>query len=76
MVCGDWVEVSSDDHLLVSFGTTSELLFSDVPIKDCIALTALSAVTEGPAEANAANGEKSNENQDQMHDEPVISPIG
>lgn len=71
------MEVSSDNMLSMPFGTSSELLFSDVPIVGCVLLaTALGAVTEGPAEANAANKHKREDDQEQMHDEPAVSPIG
>ena len=74
MVREDWMEVSSDNMLSVPFGTSSKLLFSDVPIVGCKLLAAaLGAVTEGPAEANAANKHKREDDQEQMHDEPVSS---
>lgn len=77
MVREDWMEVSSDNVLSVPFGTSSKLLFSDVPIIGCVLLTtSLGTVTEGPAEANAANEEQREDDQEQMHDEPVVSPIG
>jgi len=70
------MEVSSDNMLRMPFGTTSELLFSDIPIVDLVLpASALGAVTEGPAKANTANGEKSNDDQEQVHDEPVVSPV-
>lgn len=74
MVREDWMEVSSDNMLSMPFGSSSKLLFSDVPIIGCVLLaTALGTVTEGPAEANAANEEQREDDQEQMHEEPVLS---
>lgn len=66
--------VSSDNMLSLPFGTSSELPFSDIPVIGCIFL-ASGAVTEGPAETNSTDGENCDDNQDHVHDEPVISPV-